>query len=399
LLISNLLPVLSCPERIWSGITSLQKTNQVYSQISTGDGVIISGGRLYTFAHLKDDLCPLRKVIDVSTITNKDMRDEWLADKDKGRLYTWLLNSCLRAYLDEVGLIQDEKGRYFFPPVKSPRWTFLSIDFNDLTLLAGKLRNPTDSVSSQISNALLRTTRNALDVYAGNSSHAGPLREALADEFNKIVQGQLIYHEQLFAGVVLRAETRELLSTSPPDQLIRLNRLLLEDVYPREISDARRVILDGREVTARKASPQPGQDFWVHYAAEIRFYRIWNQFFLRIIPCFFFTHDGINPLDGKKMGKLSIRWGGSQRNPAILRDFLFWANFLRRASTQIRISAGAESIEIRPLPATTRLGRGIRHDHIRFTKLMRFTADELNVAATDIQVTESEDDEDKDSPE
>ena len=401
LLISNLLPVISSPARIWSGVTALEKPKQVYQEVNSGDGVIINGGKLYTFAHLKDDLCPLRRVVDLATVSDKDKRDEWLADKDKGRLYTWLLNSYLRKYLEEVGLDQDEKGRFFFPPIKFPRWTFLPSDFNDLPSLVSKLRAPADAISTHLVAALSPSSHKSLTDFAGKSSHTAALCNALTDDFNKLLTAGSLFDQQRFTGVALRLETRELLSKEkldPPD-VIRLNRLLIEDAYPREMFDARRVVLDGREVTGRKASPQPGQDFWVHWAAEIRFYRIWDRFFLRIVPCFFFTHDGKNPLDGKKMGRLSIRWGGCQRNANILRDLIFWANYLRRGMAQIRIPAGAESIEVRPLPATARSSRGIRNDHIRFSRLMRFAADELTEAAADVQVTQSDDDENEEIPE
>jgi TIR domain len=402
LLVSNLLPVVSSPSRIWSGVTTLEKPTRVYQQVTSGDGVIINGGKLYTFAHLNDNLCPLRTVVDVATVSDKDKRDEWLADKDRGRLYTWLLNSYLRKYLEEVGLEQDEKGRFFFPPTKSPLWTFIPSDFNDLPSLVLRLHKPADAVSTHIGEVLSPASRQALLDFASKGSHASAtLRNCLAADFNNLISAGSLFEQQRFTGVLLRLETRELLSKDklePPD-VIRLNRLLIEDAYPREILDARRVVLDGREVTGRKASPQPGQDFWVHWAAEIRLYRILDKFFLRIVPCFFFTHDGKNPLDGKKMGRLSIRWGGCQRNANILRDLIFWANFLRRGMSEIKIQAGAESIEIKPLPATARSSRGIRNDHIRFSRLMKFAADELTEAATDVQVTQSDEDENDDIPE
>ncbi len=278
LLISNMLPVASSPITIWSAATALRKQEEVYGSVETGDGVIIHGGRLYTFAQLSDELCPLRAVIDANTISDKDRRDVWLADKDKGRLYTWLLNAYLRKFLEEIGLNQDEKERFFFPPTG--------------------------------------------------------------------------------------------------------------DGQPVEVAK--------RVVTAQKPSPQPGQDFWVHLAADIRFYRIRDRFFLKIVPCWFFTHDGKAPLDGKRMGRMCIRWGGKQRNANILRDLFFWADLLKRGGLQINIRAGAEDISVKPLPATSRSSRGIRGDHIRFTKLMQFAKDELTQIAAEAELAEP-DDEDNES--
>jgi hypothetical protein len=275
LLVSNLFPVANCPSRIWSAATELRKPQEVYDKVSTGDGVIIHSGKLYTFAALSDELCPLRGVIDVGSVSDTDNRDTWLADPEKGRLYTWLLNAYLRQHLGEIGLLQDDKERFFFPP-------------------------------------------------------------------------------------------------RPNDQP---------------------VVLQNREVTAKKTNQQLSQTFWVHSAADIRFYRIWGQFFLKMTPCFFFTSDGKTPLDGKQMGRMAIKWGGRQRNPNILRDLVFWATLLRGNKPEISIPAGAERIVVQPLPATARASRGIRDDHIRFARLMKLGEANLAEVASDIEVSHPDDDE------
>lgn len=273
LLLSNLFPVTSYPRRIWSAATSYTKPGEVYEKVSIGDGIVIHGGNLYTFADMSDALCPLRSVVDTATINDKQRREDWLADQDKGRLYTWLINAYLRNHLELIGLEQDDKERYFFPPA----------------------------------------------------------------------------------------------------------------------SDQTSVFYDGREVTARKRNEQLEQDFWVHLAADIRFYRIWNQFFLKLTPCFFFTADGRRPLDGKQQGKMAIRWGGKQRNANILRDVLFWATLLKGKESQIMIPAGAEHLAVQAIPAITRINKGIRGDHIRFTKLMKLGEEALSEVARDVEIGHPDD--------
>mgnify|MGYP001363730314 CR=1 FL=1 len=273
LLLSNLFPVLSYPQRIWSAATTYTKPEQVYEKVSIGDGIVIHGGNLYTFADLSDRLCPLRAVVDTSTINDKQKREDWLADQDKGRLYTWLINAYLRNHLKLIGLEQDDKERYFYPPA-----------------------------AEQTS----------------------------------------VFHL-------------------------------------------------GREVTAKKRNDQLAQDFWVHLAADIRFYRIWNRFFLKVTPCFFFTADGTRPLDGKQQGKMAIRWGGKQRNANILRDVLFWATLLKGRQSQIMIPAGAESLVIQAIPAITRINKGIRGDHIRFSKLMKLGQESLSEVARDVEIGHPDD--------
>jgi hypothetical protein len=64
-----------------------------------------------------------------------------------------------------------------------------------------------------------------------------------------------------------------------------------------------------------------------------------------------------------------------------------------RGHPLIYIAAGAETVQVRPLPATARSNRGIRGDHIRFSKLMQFAPDDLEQAATDVELTPSDEDE------
>ena len=58
----------------------------------------------------------------------------------------------------------------------------------------------------------------------------------LIEEFNKAIQGQLIYDDQRFADINLSPDAKRQKAQNPKgDDLIRLNRLLLEDAYPREL--------------------------------------------------------------------------------------------------------------------------------------------------------------------
>jgi hypothetical protein len=43
----------------------------------------------------------------------------------------------------------------------------------------------------------------------------------------------------------------------------------------------------------------------------------------RIDPCNVFTSDGKQLLTGKSVGPLSMKWGGKERNAAILRHIVF----------------------------------------------------------------------------
>src|SRR4029453_19256334 len=63
---------------------------------------------------------------------------------------------------------------------------------------------------------------------------------ALVQALDNILKGVLIYETVRFAGVALSPETLALRSQNPKGKdLIRLNRLLLEDAYPLEIAKSR----------------------------------------------------------------------------------------------------------------------------------------------------------------
>ncbi len=78
-------------------------------------------------------------------------------------------------------------------------------------------------------------TRKLLSNYRGGADKQ--LKEALAQELNAIVLGPSIYDERRFQDIELSPEARDLLATNPEgEDLAWLNRLLLLDAYPQELS-------------------------------------------------------------------------------------------------------------------------------------------------------------------
>jgi len=62
---------------------------------------------------------------------------------------------------------------------------------------------------------------------------------ALVKDLNKIIAGPSIYDKDRFAGIILRKETANLIVQNPRGaQLSHLNKLLLEDAYPEELSQS-----------------------------------------------------------------------------------------------------------------------------------------------------------------
>ena len=110
---------------------------------------------------------------------------------------------------------------------------FTDKDFKDAPSLAQRLLARQDAVSAHLYAQFAGAARGALAQVA----NAEALLKALKEEFNLAIQGPSLHALKLFALVKLLPETIELLEQRPiKDELVRLNRLLLEDAYPKELA-------------------------------------------------------------------------------------------------------------------------------------------------------------------
>lgn len=116
-------------------------------------------------------------------------------------------------------------------------------DLRDPSSLAVKLqdaikeRDKRDPFSEYLASQLSPETQQMLASYDGTS----PLPEAdqrrLVDELNSLLRGPSLYDERRFAQVKLTDEALRFIKLNPQgDNLIALNRLLLEEAYPAEIA-------------------------------------------------------------------------------------------------------------------------------------------------------------------
>jgi hypothetical protein len=116
--------------------------------------------------------------------------------------------------------------------------TFTVRDFVDLPSLASQLTQATNPVSAYLKGKCSERTRDILTNYQASATNQTPAGTALVvNGLNAIIHGPPLYHEQSFKDVFLRPETKELIAQKPKgNDVIRLNRMLLEDAYPLEIS-------------------------------------------------------------------------------------------------------------------------------------------------------------------
>ena len=101
--------------------------------------------------------------------------------------------------------------------------------------LAGKLNSSADPVSAYLKEQLPPATRQLL---ANAPDNASDIENALIVDLNKIIAGPTLYTPERFTNVTLRTGTEEMMEKKSLSDYERLslNRLLLEDAYPGEIS-------------------------------------------------------------------------------------------------------------------------------------------------------------------
>ncbi len=123
------------------------------------------------------------------------------------------------------------------PPRVGDAGLFSAGDFKDLSGFVTKLRVHRDPVSDHLWNQFPEPTRQALaDLHSPPEQQQSGLVAAL----NNLLKGNLIYETGRFAQVTISSTARALISQDPQgEDLIRLNRLLIQDAYPKEIAKIR----------------------------------------------------------------------------------------------------------------------------------------------------------------
>ncbi len=156
-----------------------------------------------------------------------------------------VLNLSLSAFYLGAGLVtikvseSDSNRRDLFPH-HAPPATFQVGDILSLPSLAAKMKSPPkdDSVSTYLKTRLPVETQDLLAKYNGGSDVQ--LKHALAEDLNRIIQSGPVYDAERFAAVKLSTQTTKLLGQKPTGpELVRLNRMLLLDAYPQDISKGR----------------------------------------------------------------------------------------------------------------------------------------------------------------
>lgn len=120
--ISNLLPIISLPEKIYGAPTDFS-FKEIIERLKSESipPFNCTENKVWTFSNLFNEENALRKVIDQNKITVIRSQD-WLLDDDKRRWYINLINRSIRKYCRKLGLKLDpEKEKVYFPPTQDQK--------------------------------------------------------------------------------------------------------------------------------------------------------------------------------------------------------------------------------------------------------------------------------------
>lgn len=123
-----------------------------------------------------------------------------------------------------------------------------------------------------------------------------------------------------------------------------------------------------------ESTKKGGSAFGVHMAARMRFIPLGSRLYLLIEPAWMFTTDGIRPVEGKDMGVFSTKWGGREKNAAVLRNVLMWGLLIAEGKRDIEINLGNPTtqaiVKVQSVPSHTKISVGIFGDEIRLDRIL-----------------------------
>ncbi len=103
----------------------------------------------------------------------------------------------------------------------------------DVGALTVKLREAKDPLSQYLREQLNPDVLRQIDAYNPFDYSATTLKAALVTQLNTLIQNKEIFDKKRFASLTLSDETERLIRQNPQGlNLVRLNRVLLEEAYP-----------------------------------------------------------------------------------------------------------------------------------------------------------------------
>jgi hypothetical protein len=139
---------------------------------------------------------------------------------------------------DRTSVLFDGKTLDGWIQAENSATSFSGNDILDLPAFAKSITTKVNGAAAFVNGELDAAVRADLAVYVvSNTSDTKAMRSALAKNLNKIITGAPIYDKSRFRGVRLTPEAKTLLQRNPHGhELVKLNRMLLVDAFPAELS-------------------------------------------------------------------------------------------------------------------------------------------------------------------
>jgi sugar phosphate permease len=119
---------------------------------------------------------------------------------------------------------------------KRPAIDFAVEDIADVPGFAKKMRQDTNAISRYLKTQLRENTLALLAPLTKTTPIPAETRQAVADDLNRLIYGEIVYDTKRFAGIHLSRGATNLLAQLPPGQTsAEVNRVLLDEAYPNEI--------------------------------------------------------------------------------------------------------------------------------------------------------------------
>lgn len=133
-----------------------------------------------------------------------------------------------------------EGSKFLFGKLGDPEHSvsplFWAGDFKDIKGLATRFRKDPDAISLHIKQKFSPTSQILLSQWDASKALPADLQGILIYELNNIIQGSLVYDAELFKGISLSKRLLKIMEVPQQgENLVKLNRFLLEEVYPKEI--------------------------------------------------------------------------------------------------------------------------------------------------------------------
>jgi peroxiredoxin len=179
---------------------------------------------------LRDDMVELKQAgVDVVGVSFDDK------DTHKNFIFKYNLNFPLLA--DTSGVIADAYGARMGEHHRMDSSMFSADEIKDLSGLINRWRGRSDPASAFLWKSLSKSEQSWLLSFQPSAPYSQQTQEVVLQALQRIIGGPCIYKVKRFKGVSLRPETTDLIKQSPTaPALAHLNRLLLEDAYPLELS-------------------------------------------------------------------------------------------------------------------------------------------------------------------